>query len=336
MADGQPQRAGEPGPPVLTPRLVAAAALLAVALVGLRAALPAASWDSGPWRADGVPLGLGLELVLIALVTAAELRQRRSPQARQPIAGLRVVLRTVLYAGVLAVPILLAVDLISHFKPHGHARLTAPPAIAPRRPLHGTPAHGGFSGAPLLYTFLVLLLLAALAASILLLRRRARAIAWRKRFEVPDDEPADQLRRAVRSGQAALLEIDDARLAIIACYVAMERSLARAGTIRAAAETPDELLARAAQDGLVRGGAAGRLTELFYEARFSTHPVPPGRRAEAQQALGTLAAHLDEADGFSAPAARAAGAAAGPAAGANGTRANGTRANGTGANGTAP
>jgi hypothetical protein len=58
------------------------------------------------------------------------------------------------------------------------------------------------------------------------------------------------------------------------------------------ADTPDELLARAAGQGLVHGNAAARLTVLFYEARFSTHPMPFTKRDEAQQALGELAASL--------------------------------------------
>ena len=96
----------------------------------------------------------------------------------------------------------------------------------------------------------------------------------------------------MRSGQAALREIDDARLAIIACYVAMEQSLAQAGAARADAETPDELLDRAATAGLVHGGEAARLTTLFYEARYSTHPLPNARRDEARRALEVLAASL--------------------------------------------
>ena len=85
---------------------------------------------------------------------------------------------------------------------------------------------------------------------------------------------------------------DDAKAAIIACYVAMEESLERAGTARAAADTPDELLARAAGSGLVRTGAAARLTALFYEARFSSHPMPLEQRDEAQRALAELADSL--------------------------------------------
>ena len=43
-----------------------------------------------------------------------------------------------------------------------------------------------------------------------------------------------------------------------------------------------------------RGTAAARLTALFYEARFSSHPVDRRRRDEAERALDELAAALDE------------------------------------------
>jgi hypothetical protein len=133
-------------------------------------------------------------------------------------------------------------------------------------------------------------------ACIVVIVRRARQLSWTNVDELTGDdgEAEEQLRRAVQSGQAALRDVDDARLAIIACYVAMEQSLAQAGTVRAAAETPDELLARAATAGLVQGGEAARLTELFYEARFSSHPLPAQRRDEALQALDVLAASLTE------------------------------------------
>jgi hypothetical protein len=42
----------------------------------------------------------------------------------------------------------------------------------------------------------------------------------------------------------------------------------------------------------VHGGAAGRLTALFYEARFSTHPMPPSARESAREALDELSADL--------------------------------------------
>ena len=129
------------------------------------------------------------------------------------------------------------------------------------------------------------------------------SIWWSSRLRRPAaplviaDTGAEELREAVESGRAALAEIDDARAAIIACYVAMERSLAERGTQRAVADTPDELLARAVAAGTVRGPAASRLTALFYEARFSTHPVAAGQRAAASAALDELADELAAASG---------------------------------------
>jgi hypothetical protein len=60
------------------------------------------------------------------------------------------------------------------------------------------------------------------------------------------------------------------------------------------ADTPDELLARATASGLVHGSAAARLTALFYEARFSSHPLDRRQRDAAEQALDELAAALAE------------------------------------------
>jgi hypothetical protein len=83
----------------------------------------------------------------------------------------------------------------------------------------------------------------------------------------------------------------------------MERSLAKRGAERGAAGTPDELLRRAVRSGLLSAGddsaahnsAARTLTALFYEARFSTHPLGPGQRATAARALDELAAELGDA-----------------------------------------
>ena len=116
------------------------------------------------------------------------------------------------------------------------------------------------------------------------------------------EEYGEALEAALEGGRRALLGLDDARAAIIACYVAMEESLAQAGTTRSSAETPDELLARAASTLLVSAGAARRLTALFYEARFSSHPLDDDRRAEAESALSDLAAELSRAQAAAAGA----------------------------------
>ena len=195
--------------------------------------------------------------------------------------------------------------------------------LKPRPTPHPTPSgtprplgHGHLSGS--VSGLIVIIILLALVAAVLvyvvarfILSHRWTWAGWRRGPAgvaiAPslggEQEPG--LLEAVESGQSALRQLDDARAAIIACYVAMEESLAGAGTTRAAADTPDELLARAAGRGLVRTGAAARLTGLFYEARFSSHPMPPARRDDARRALAELAASLAAASAAAAAAAEA-------------------------------
>jgi hypothetical protein len=272
---------------------VLVAVLLAVALVGLRAGIPRTSWDHGPWHAHGTGVGIGLEAVLAVLLLAVLRRGRQAPVPGQPAAGLRALLRVILIVGLAGVPVLLLLNSarLTPGQPH--------PISSPRARLDGRPpppaAHGGGVNLALIfYALLALVLLAAVIACVLLLRRRTRAERVADVDDLGDEaaESEELLRQAVRSGQAALREIDDARLAIIACYAAMEQSLARAGAQRGAAETPDELLARAAAAGVVEGSEAGQLTALFYEARFSSHALPADRRHEARQALEVLAESL--------------------------------------------
>jgi hypothetical protein len=168
-----------------------------------------------------------------------------------------------------------------------------------RTPPPATRSHLRIDFGDLQYVLFVALFIALMIMAIVLWRSRP----GRPPFEPPDDETPDtpaELARAVDSGRQALRELDDARAAIIRCYLAMERTLAEAGAARGIAETPDELLARAVADGLVGRAPASRLTVLFYEARFSTHPMPAYRRDDAEQALAELAATLpDSRAGFS-------------------------------------
>jgi hypothetical protein len=321
MADGRPQAPGG-----LTARLALVAAAVAVAAAGLRAAVPATSWDDGRWRQDGIPLGLGLEAVFAVLLIVVEMRRRRDPGAGQPAAGLRGGLRAFLITAVIALPVLVLADAVGHL-PARKARPQRPPAGRLRAPspppsAHATRGGGGVDVTLVLYALLIAAIVIAAAITVVLIRRRAPAASWAEVGELEDEEPDAALRRAVASGQAALADIDDARLAIIACYVAMEASLARAGTVRGAAETPDELLGRAAAAGLAGGGAAATLTALFYEARFSTHPLPAGARAEARDALAELAAALAD------RAAREAAAAAAEQAGTGASGAGGAGTSG--------
>jgi hypothetical protein len=282
----------------VTVRVALAGLLVAVVLAGIAAAIPRTRWDNGVAHGHGFLVGLGLEIVLVVLLIAAERQRRRVPVAGQPAAGLRVMLRAGLIGGLVAIPVLFLLNQAGKFKPRPRPRPA--PTIPSRHPhLHlrpPAPDHGiHIDLAVVLYSLIALVLLAAIVACLVLIRRRNwRGPGWEDLGDLADDETEEQLREAVRSGQAALHEIDDARLAIIACYVAMERSLAGAGAARGAAETPDELLERAAGAGLVRGAEASRLTTLFYEARYSTHPLPDERRDEARRALQVLAAGLSQ------------------------------------------
>jgi hypothetical protein len=280
----------------LNPRLALVALLVAVALAGVRATVPASSWADGAWHRRGTLLGLILEVVLAVLLFVLERRRRRTPLVGQPAAGLRTLLRGGLIIGLVAIPALIAVNAAGELRP-GRTPPVRPPKLHLGKGLPpGPPPGSGLDLTLVLYALIAAILLAAIVACIVVLVRRARQLSWTSVDELTGDdgEAEEQLRRAVQSGQAALRDVDDARLAIIACYVAMEQSLARVGTVRAAAETPDELLARAVTAGLVHGSEAARLTELFYEARFSSHPLPAQRRDEALRALDVLAASLTE------------------------------------------
>ena len=133
-----------------------------------------------------------------------------------------------------------------------------------------------------------MLVIISLIIAIVYLVGRLRRITRRERLIVEADE-ADVVRDAVEAGRTALAGVSDARLAIIACYLAMERSLGDAGTARAATETADELLARATGAGLLRGESPARvLTELFSAARFSRHEVSESARTRALDALNII------------------------------------------------
>jgi hypothetical protein len=277
--------------------------LVVLVIAGLRGVVPAPRWN-GPLRADGVTVGLALEVVfgvLLVLVRVREAAARRAaggrfygeagedPQAPQ---ALRFILSYLVGGCMIAIGVLLLTNLHLHFfgKPGPLPSQSSRPKITLKTPTGPSSPHGSLH-IPLgtiLYTLLVIAIVAAVVVTIwwsTRLRRPAEPL-------VIADMSAEELREAVAQGRAALAAVDDARAAIIACYVAMEQGLADRGTARSAADTPDELLARAVAAGTVRGAAASRLTTLFYEARFSTHPLAAGQREAASAALDELAAEL--------------------------------------------
>ena len=290
-------------------RLLPLALLLILAIAGLRGETASPSWD-GPLKAHGVVIGLILEGILAVLLVITLVRDaaaRRATEAAEaadtaPVtesggpsvpAGLRWVLKWVLGAGMLAVAIVLITNLNLHVFTGTRPQRLPPPRLA--RPT-AVPAPGKTAPStfhiplgPILYG-LIAALVVAIAVSIWWSARLRRPAQAGPPADIAED--SEELRDAVAEGRAAFARLDDAREAIIACYLAMERSLADRGTARNAADTPDELLNRAVTSGIVHGSAASRLTGLFYEARFSSHPLGPEQRDAARQALDDLAAEL--------------------------------------------
>jgi len=281
--------------PATLARVALAALLVAGVLVGLRGGLTTHGW-AGPFRRDGIAIGVAAEIILAGLLAGVLVRGRRAPD--DFLAGrLRQVLGGVLGAGLIAIPVslLASARLRGHFAPlrpvpsagvPARLRPTATPQ-APATTLH-------LPVAQVVYALLGLALAAAIVTCVVLLRRRlAPAGELAPEASLADDGPdRAELRAAVASGRRALATLDDARAAIIACYLAMEGSLAAAGATQTEADTPGEFLARAAADGVVRGSAAGQLTGLFYEARFSAHEMTAAQHTVAERALRQLAADL--------------------------------------------
>jgi hypothetical protein len=276
-------------------------------IAGLRGVVSAPRWD-GPLKSDGVVIGIALEVVFVALLAVVRRRaaaaRRRAGAGRydpaaaardvDPATALRFTLTGVLLSCIVGVAVVLLTNL--HLRFFSSAKrppaVKRPATIAP--PRSPNPAAGVGGGlhiplGPILYALLIVAVAAAVVVTVwwsTRLRRPAPPLV------IEDVSNAEELREAVSEGRAAFAGVDDARAAIIACYVAMERRLADRGTARGAADTPDELLARAVASGAVGGGAAGRLTALFYEARFSTHPLGAGQRDAASAALDDLAGEL--------------------------------------------
>ena len=255
-------------------RLLPLVLLIVAGLAGLRGAAGTPRWD-GPLHQDAAGRRRG-----------ARGRDRdpvrdpaRAPQPGQPGGDRGQAARgahVVLGAGAVGAVVLVLFGA-SPARVRPGTQAAADRTAAHRDPLGLVRPRPGSGPAPhfpvtvLLYALLVAVLLAGVAVSIWWARRLRPPIALRA-GEVIAEDP-ERLREAVESGRSALRTVDDARAAIIACYLAMETSLAERGTARGVADTPGELLTRATEAGLVRGTAAGRLTALFYEARFSSHPL---------------------------------------------------------------
>ncbi|MFG2815848.1 DUF4129 domain-containing protein [Streptomyces sp. NPDC048410] len=156
----------------------------------------------------------------------------------------------------------------------------------------GHPDHSTDFGLPrfLLGLSIVLLVVVVMIAGLRLWRYLTRPSASEApaTYATLNDEQ-ERLAQAVDSGRRALLDGTDARAAVIACYAAMEESLAESGVTRRASDSAQDLLERAVAGGLPTGAAAAALTALFREARYSTHPMDGSHRDRAAAALAEIA-----------------------------------------------
>jgi hypothetical protein len=159
----------------------------------------------------------------------------------------------------------------------------APPALEPPT---STPSRllGYFYVATTV--FLVVLVVGSIVAG----RRRGGSPSA---FEPGPDEmtvahaPSESLVRAAEVGLAEVADMSmEPRKAIIACYAAMERELARVpGAIPQDFDTASEVLERAVDRNALRPDSATELVDLFDEARFSPHVMTETHRQAADGVL---------------------------------------------------
>jgi hypothetical protein len=138
------------------------------------------------------------------------------------------------------------------------------------------------------WTCVAVAILALVAVAVLLVRRRAG--------RAEEGSARQAARAAVSAAIDAIEESADPRAAVIAAYVAMERTLAARGVRRSRAEAPREYLRRVLAATSCAERDARTLTGLFEEARFSSHPIPERLRELAVSALRSLRAALQARD----------------------------------------
>jgi hypothetical protein len=213
-------------------------------------------------------------------------RKRNNRSAAAPMPWWARLIAVLLALAVIGGPIVL---IIRAWYRRGH-RVAAQPPLPPALGHAGRALGSNTSSGWALFAGMAFAA-AALIVAALWVRRQHRGRDWAGASRVePESEPS--LQDALSAGTAALQDEADPRTAIIACYAAMEGSLAGAGAAPTVSDTPDEVLARAASGGLIRSAAAGELTRLFRQARYGHRNMAEGERAAAQGALTRLRADL--------------------------------------------
>lgn len=299
-------------------RVIAVMALLAAAVVALQGYVPGA----GPVEPPGLPSPLAIVLmpvlllvsivVLLAGVIASQHRLPLSMPQLDPerekrpklnrmalLVPLALAAVTLVFAGGIAALFLLpgartTPPGTTSTAPEGSGPVPSPDDAPAPDPTTG-PTH--LTGTALLIAavlVIVLIVVAVAGLAVVAVAARREPEAPAPAVPEPTSSEMDSLTRAAEMGLAAVAAPgQDPRMAIIACYVAMERGLS---SDRAAAplasDTPMEVLARAFESGVLHDASARELVALFEEARFSPHSMLEWQRMRAEQLLRIVLADL--------------------------------------------
>ncbi|MGF2945158.1 DUF4129 domain-containing protein [Mycobacterium sp. Lab-001] len=309
-----------PGSDKPTARVVALIVLLLVVATALRGYLPAhdraprTEGGSNPAAWTAVVAALAGTVTLLAIAVVARLRDPRGAPSSGP--DLPVLLRTgtgrpswrvlLVALGVIA-GMLLALTLLTRIvSGHGVSppapgvtSASPPPAHAgappPRLPPPGN--SGSMSGVLIAGTLPLLPILVVGTILESRRRRRAKAPAATTGGDREPESPQTNSGSLVLAAERGLAEMADLRRepreAIIACYAAMERELARVpGAVPQDFDTPTEVLARAVERHALHAENAIQLVDLFAEARFSPHVMNEGHRDVAVRLLRLVLGEL--------------------------------------------
>lgn len=267
--------------------------------------------SAGPLGAsEGIPGGaltlntLYLGLLTLAFVGACLIayasligagRRRRKDDTPERVNVLPVPWWGHVLAGLFLLALVTAVVLVFVFLRNGESQVVPmpgelPPSVSPgdgARPTEDIPV------VPLQWWLLGVVGAALLGGLVLLLLRRRRGAAgvlWST-----EASPRRQaLRDVVEASLDDLEQEPDSRRAVIRAYAGMERALAEHGLGRRPHEAPVEYLVRWLGSLGVGHSAGERLTDLYQQARFSTHVVDADMKSAA---IGALVALRDELTG---------------------------------------
>lgn len=304
-------------------RVLVPAALVFLCAVALRGSLPGGRGsvsdpaERGP--SDTVSLVIAAALLAVSMAilfvaTKAWMRRRtaRLPGSDQPLwirSGVRIsVWRIALTAagGVIAFAVLIWLLARVGVQEAPVPDPGAPATDAPPSPPLGESREPRKPRKPGNSSLAVLVMYVASAAFLVLMFAWVTIAHWARR-ERSTSAPArggghsaaagpgaDSLMRAAEVGLAEVGDLThEPRKAIIACYAAMERELARfPGVAPQDFDTASEVLARAVEHDAVRPDSATPLVDLFEEARFSRHVMDEGDRQSAVSALRRVLADL--------------------------------------------